>query len=99
MLLKSEVCSKADIGKAFVINLGFVGTRPTAILRPERCVLAVTDHDMVVEFHLKRIGGGFQFARSLDVVSGRLGISGRRLCTTMRAEALKIKARFMTSRG
>ena len=28
----SEVCSKADIGKAFVINLGFVGTRPTAIL-------------------------------------------------------------------
>jgi hypothetical protein len=29
-------------------------------------VLAVTDHDMVVQFNLKRIGGGLQFARRLE---------------------------------
>jgi hypothetical protein len=28
----SPNCAKADIGKAFVINLGFGGTRPTTIL-------------------------------------------------------------------
>ena len=32
MLLESEVRSKADIGKAFAINLGFVSRRLTAIL-------------------------------------------------------------------
>ena len=45
--------------------------------RPERCVLAVTDHDMVVQFNLEGVGGYLQFARRLDVVPGRLGIARR----------------------
>ena len=32
---------------------------------------------MVVQFNLKSIGGCLQFARSLDVFPGRLGIAGR----------------------
>ena len=40
-------------------------------------MLAVTDHDMVVQLKLKSIGGCLQFARRLDVVPGRLGIAGR----------------------
>jgi hypothetical protein len=40
-------------------------------------VLAVTDHDMVVQFNLKSIGGCLQFARRLDVIPRRLGIAGR----------------------
>ena len=35
------------------------------------------NHDMVVQFHLKSIGGCFQFAGCLDVLPRRLGIAGR----------------------
>ena len=35
------------------------------------------DHDMVVQFNLKRVGGCLQFARGLYVLPGRFGIAGR----------------------
>ena len=40
-------------------------------------MLAVTDHDMVVQLYLKSFGGCLQFTRRLDVVPGRLGIARR----------------------
>ena len=37
---------------------------------------AMTDHDVVVQLDLDRLGSCFQFPRHLDVIPRRLGIAG-----------------------
>lgn len=53
---------------------------------------SMPNHEMVVEFNLKRLRGRLQFARSLEVLPRRLGIAGWIIVHTMRAEALRITA-------
>ena len=52
-------------------------------------MLSVTDHDVVVEFKLKSIGGCLQFARRLDVIPRRLGIAGRMIVDNDESRGVK----------
>ncbi len=56
-------------------------------------MLAVSDHDLVVQIEFKNVGRCLQLALCLDVFPSQLGIAGR--WTTIRAKALRINARFI----